>query len=179
MGYAIVVDVSVARAASESPNLVAMKCREILDCISEYDHQLALSKPVQDEWFKSRVGHGELYNQYASYYTLQWFVKMVSERRIVWIEIDDQVSLMNKIVECALLQDQAQIKKDVHLVATALKSDKRVLSCDDKIRKHFQKIGATVKELCEILWLNPINMPAAKWISSGAPNDIQYLLCSK
>jgi len=86
---------------------------------------------------------------------------------------------MNKIVECAFLQDQAQIKKDVHLAATALKSDKRVLSCDDKIRKHFQKIGATVKELCEILWLNPINMPAAKWIFDGAPNDSEYLLCSQ
>lgn len=179
MGYAIVVDVSIAFAAGESQSLSACKCREILDCISIYGHKLAFSKPIQDEWFKIKSESGRQSNPYASRYSLQWLYKMKSERRVVWIEIDDQDEMTGKIIDCALLHDRRQIQKDVHLVATALASDKRVLSCDDKIRKHFQKIGATIRVLCEILWLNPINMPAAKWMADGAPNDSQYFLCIK
>ncbi len=160
MGYAIVVDASVARAAGETQNIIAQKCREVLDGIFSHDHQLALSKPTYDEWLKKRSEEDELSTPYASRYAIQWLTKMTSQRdRIKWIEISEHQEFIDQIVAAAPLQDQIQVKKDCHLVATAIASDRRVVSNDGKIRKHFQNIGGSIKVLCEILWLNPINMP--------------------
>lgn len=159
--------------------LVSFSLTPVSGKSSSYEHKLALSKPIQDEWLKHRTEHGENYSPYASRYALQWFYKMMSERRVIWIEVDDHRKIVDQILALAAEQDRGQIRKDIHLVVTALVSDKRVIASDDKIRKHFRNIGMTLKLLCEILWLNPLTMPTQEWLCDGAPDDASYLLCQE
>jgi len=177
MGYAIVVDTCVARAAGQTDDPVARKCLQALDAITDSGHSLAMSKPLQDEWFKSRSEHREPYSQYASMYTLAWFVSMRTKRRVLWIEIEDSAELRNQILEASGKQNYDEIQKDLYLVETALASDKRVLSIDDRVRKHFCDAGQIVKQLCEILWLNPARDAVSNWLWNGAPDKQEYRLC--
>ena len=177
MGYAIVVDASVARSAGESQNPQARECRRVLDAISDYGHDLAMSGPLQQEWFKSRSAHGEPYASYASVYALRWFVDMRVKRRVVWIEIEGTVQLRQDILKAIPQDSRKQVRKDLHLVETALAADRRVLALDEKIRKHFRRAGQIVQQLCTILWLNPVHDPASHWLEQGAPDQKEYHLC--
>lgn len=176
MSYAIVIDACIARAAGESdPD--ARRCRETLDGVANHGHKMAMSKPLQDEWLKSRSQHLEPYSQYASMYAFTWFVKMRSEKRIIWVELEQASELRERILEVVDDQDREQVDKDCYLVETAWASDRRVLSEDRRIHGHFSRLGQTVKELCEILWLNPRQDHVLDWLREGAPDRREYRLC--
>jgi hypothetical protein len=178
MPHAIVVDACVARSASESQDPTASQCRQVFDDIDQYGHRLAMSKPLQDEWFKSTSSHGEPYIQHASMYTLLWFVRMRTERRIEWVELEETEEISRRILAAADVPRRPHVEKDLHLVTTALASDRRIISRDGTAQGDFQSIGQTVKELCELLWLNPINSPVSNWLQSGAPDQLEFRLCN-
>jgi hypothetical protein len=178
MGYAIVIDACIARASSkESSDVVALTCSRTLDSLSENGHRLAMSKPLQDEWFKSRSQHREPYSPYASNYAFRWFYNMRSKRRVEWVELTDTVDIRVRVLFAAEPQNRELIEKDLHLVETALASDKRVISLDGNARLHFHDLGSSVAELCDILWLNPRNSNVPQWLEDGAVDQKCHRLC--
>jgi hypothetical protein len=178
MPHVIVVDACVARSASESQDPTASRCRQVLDGIDQHGHKLAMSKPLQDEWFKSASSHGEPYIQYASMYALHWFVKMRTVRRIEWVELDSVEDVSLRILAATSDARRPRVEKDLHLVETALASDRRIISHDGTAKEDFTDIGQTVNELCEILWLDPTNSPVWQWLQSGAPDRTEFRLCA-
>lgn len=177
MPYAIVIDASLARAAGQSSDRVALACVDALDAVLKYGHSLAMSEKSRDEWLKSRSRHGESYSQYASMYAFQWWASMVSMRRVVWIELDQASEIRQRILESVTEQDKTQVEKDLYLIESAYVSSSRVLSLDDRIRRHFSSLGYAVPEVCTILWLNPTSTPVSSWLERDAPDEAQYRLC--
>ena len=62
------------------------------------------------------------------------------------------------------------IRKDVHLVEAALKTDHIVISRDEKARTLFQKASEEIGELKRIVWTNPVREEehVKDWLSKGA-----------
>lgn len=78
--------------------------------------------------------------------------------------------------------DQGMINlllKDVHMIEAAFATEKRIISTDDKARKHFGlQILESYNKLREILWVNP-EKPEEKcveWLENGAETDSKYKL---
>jgi hypothetical protein len=177
-GCAIVVDTCVARAAGQAGDAVALRCARVFDAIHDHGHQLAMSKPLHDEWLKPRTGYGKVYVQYASTYALRWLVMMTTARRVIWVSLAETLDLGQAILQGLGGNDSEAASKDIHLVKTALASDRRIVSLDSRSRRRFGSIGLKVPELCSILWLDPARHRVPRWLSQGAPDLAEYRLCS-
>lgn len=179
MSFAIVVDVSVARAAGESSSSSAQKCRSSLDGISNHGHRLAMSQPIQTEWLKPKSAAQELqtWNVYASRYALQWLTNMTTKGRVVWLDLGNMESLRDQMLHATPENLVPIVTKDVHILLTALATDRRVLSLDDKIAFHFGNLGQEIVAICDVLWLNPVTKPATEWLHDGAIDRDEWHLC--
>ena|SRR5271157_5927464 len=182
MGYDIVIDASVARAAGTSGKPDPEACRHALAAVRDFGHKVAMSKPVREEWMKSeseRDGHHHLY---ASLLALGWLVDMQSSGRVDPIDLEENSALRQRCLQG--LQNNPQtsssvnpVAKDFHLVETALKSDRRVLSLDKKMFGHLGHLQHIAIEVCAVMWVNPIINPAEKWLRAGAPETPGYHVC--
>ena len=78
----IVVDTSVARAASEKDKQPAKACRDSLEAIRKDEHyRLAINDTLKREWLKERE-EGEESSPYASRFALTWLTGMEQEGRV-------------------------------------------------------------------------------------------------
>jgi hypothetical protein len=78
----IVVDTSVARAASEKDKQPAKACRDSLEAIRKDEHyRLAINDTLKREWLKERE-EGEESSPYASRFALAWLTGMEQEGRV-------------------------------------------------------------------------------------------------
>ncbi len=69
--------------------------------------------------------------------------------------------------------------RDVHMIEAAFVTENRIISTDDKARKHFGlQILELYDQLRDILWVNP-EKPEEKcveWLDKGAVADDKYKL---
>lgn len=182
MGYAIVIDISVARAASKSGKPNPEACRRALSAISSFDHRVAMSKPVYNEWIKTEHRPNGQPRTYASLLAIQWLTDMRSSGRVNDIVIEDNSQLRQRCLQGIQnnprsANSAAPVAKDFHLVETALHSDKRVLSLDDKMFNHLAHLFDIANEVCAVLWVNPVSNPAEEWLRNGAPDVSKYHVC--
>lgn len=178
MGYAIVVDVSVARAASDrvEPELAA--CRLALAAMYDYGHKVAMSSEVFGEWMKLTKTRGDIPRPYASIIAIQWLKDMRSSGRVDNIVLEADSELRQRALQGLKDQDRVgAVAKDFHLVETALQSDQRVLSIDQKMFAHLGNLQEITNEICAVMWVNPVHDPAESWLSSGAPDTPAYHVC--
>lgn len=179
MGYAIVVDTSVARSAGTSGKSVPEACRQTLLAILNHGHRVAMSEPIRNEWMKPRNTDS---NPYASLFSLHWLTQMQSRGRVVSIILEEDSPFCRRCMQ-ALQQDRQtissvdQVKKDFHLVETALKADRRVISLDNKIVHHLSYLKGTAEEICSVIWVDPVNHQAEAWLRGGAPDIIEHHIC--
>ena len=121
MGYAIVVDASVARAAGTSEKPLSTACRRALAAMRDSDHRVAMSAMVLGEWLKvTRSGAGNL-RSYASIIALQWLTQMRSSGRVDDVVLELNSELRQRTVQG--LQNNGKtassagpVAKDFHLV---------------------------------------------------------------
>ena len=173
--YAIVVDTSVARAASETEYPTAIHCRETLETLDDEGYALAMSDPLWDEWNHTVLDRPEgAWDRYASRYTMSWYVSMQVRKRIAWKDLPADNPLNDQIMETARSiyppesQAPADIEKDLALIETAMVADRRVVSLNDKERRRFKRI-AQAPALHEIFWIDPDKENVPLWLCQGAP----------
>lgn len=175
LGYAIVVDTSVARAAGTAQNSISICCRETLDTLDKAGHRLAMSDPLWGEWDKRVLGRRERHwDRYASLYTMRWFVLMKSRGRVVWVQLPLDPSFQKRVIEAVKevhSQMVERVKKDIHLVETALATDNRIVALDAYARIDFRELAKKLIELRDILWLNPNEDDVPVWLRAGAPDE--------
>lgn len=158
----LVVDTSIIRAAGDRPE---NRSRAALAAILESAHSVVRSQELAEEWRR----------HLRSAYSMGWLVEMAQRRRIDDVGDVHDPALRTRLE--ASLGNQAHnwpmMLKDAHQVEAALVTGMRVLSLDDKVRKHFQTACRAVTGLARILWANPHGpdegVPA--WIASGTPRE--------
>jgi len=89
---------------------------------------------------------------------------------------DEVSSLLSKDATMA-------VKKDMALIEVALASDRRILSLNDRHRKHFQSAARQAHSgrpvvLRNIMWSNPTREDerVLTWLADGAPEEPQRYL---
>lgn len=181
MGYAIVVDVSVARSAGVSGKPEPEACRRSLLALMEYNHRLVMNQAIREEWFKLRPEHQ---TPYASLFAQRWLVEMQQRGRVQEVPLAINSMLRQRCVN-ALREDRrtsgavAAVEKDFHLVETALQVDRRVISLDMRIVNHLAQLKESVNEICPVMWVHPVNHHAEMWLQEGAPEKPAYYICQE
>lgn len=182
MGYAIVVDVSVARSAGTSGKPEPQACRRALAALLDSGHRVAMSAEVFGEWMKLAKIKGGISRPYASNVAIQWLTNMRSSGRVDDIVLKTNSELRQRVMhglqsKKQILSSVRPIDKDFHLVETAMQSDKRVLSVDQKMFNHLGNLQEIANEVCAVMWVNPINALAEEWLKVGAPDTPDYHVC--
>ncbi len=99
---------------------------------------------------------------------------MMARKKIEWAEIAQQDSLQERIARA--LSDKsvaAIVEKDRHLVEASLRTDRRIVSLDNRVRNHLKDHSSLLSEVASICWVNPNSPDEAVivWLESGAPAD--------
>jgi hypothetical protein len=160
-----VVDADVAAACSE--NEYGKICLDFLFNMRHICHKIVITKKLNNEWKK-----------HASKIANEWLTSMKSKGKIIVIDESSLESIEEKINNSISNEGIKNIMlKDSHLVSTALKADKIIVSLDKKARNHFSKLGESIPELSKIYWVNPNNgEDAIQWLKDGAKNDKRFKL---
>ncbi len=138
---------------------------------------LALSKELESEWLRVRNSASGEWDKYISYFSYLVLEKMWSRNRVKMYVLDDK----KKIAILRCFSDEMirkRVKKDLHLVLTALEADKRLISGNTRDRKHFQSACSKVYFLADILWPAALE-EVVPWLKRGAPEKPQHFLCPR
>ncbi|MBW2069589.1 MAG: hypothetical protein JRI31_12115 [Deltaproteobacteria bacterium] len=169
--YAIVIDTDVVRGATN--NAKNRIFRDILLSFLETEHLLAISTPLWAEWFKQRDNPAGQWEYYISLYSYRWLTEMKSRKRVRRYDLDH--TLEGRILSGIPRERTGEVKKDMHLVLTALAADKRIISNDQRERRDLQKAGRKFELLCDLVW-PPLEQVCA-WLREGAPQKDVFLVC--
>jgi hypothetical protein len=160
----LVIDASIARAAGDvSTHPTSRHCREFLEAVLKLCHRLAMTGPIREEWKK-----------HQSRFARRWQTAMMARRKIALVEVAEHHSLEKRITRVEADEALAAImEKDRRLIEAALATDERVISLDDRMRKHLRDHVAKLTELRSICWVNPCTPEeeAVAWLEAGAPAD--------
>lgn len=183
MGYAIVIDVSVARGAGTSGKPQPEACRRALAAVRDFGHRVAMSKDVFREWMKMTSEIDGPVRPYASLIAIQWLKDMRSSDLVVDIHLEENSALRQRCLQGLQQIPQAlssvdPVTKDFHLVETALKSDNRVLSLDRRMFNHLGYLQEVANEVCQVMWVNPVANQAEEWLRDDAPDTDEYHVCN-
>jgi hypothetical protein len=165
----LVIDASIAKAAGDvSMHPTSRNCREFLQAVLRLCHRMVMTEAIQAEW-----------NKHQTPFARGWRTSMVARRKLVFIEVASHLSLEKRIERTVADQYLAAIiDKDRRLIEAALVSEKRVISLDDKVRKHLRDHHSRLAEVRSICWVNPCTLEehAIAWLETGAPAERTRLL---
>jgi hypothetical protein len=155
----IVVDASVARASGGANTLGtgSKNCRDVLDMILKVCHQLVMTPAIREEW-----------NKHQSSFATGWRRNMVSKRKMIFIELEEDAELREKIVATVSENERKIVLKDCILLEASLASDRIVISLDKRVHKKFTAACADVEEIRDIAWLHPDEAEILTWLQDGA-----------
>jgi len=177
VAYGIVVDASVARAASPSPHSSAQRCWECLEALDDAGHSLVMTRSLMDEWLKrEKTRPSGSWLLYASRWAYAWLTNIRQRRRVLWVHGHHRTELLGRALDAVDPQYHTEVRKDLHLVESALATDKRILSLDRTMNRLLGCAARKVPELCVVLWVHPVTDEAPQWLSDGAPDLPEYHL---
>jgi hypothetical protein len=163
LGKRIVVDASVAQSAGweTSTQGPSIRCRQSLEAILTFDHEVVFSQECLDEWKRHR-----------SNYSKKWLYSMFSRKKVMPPEDLTHNEKLRASLSQAAISDssRAAIEKDAHLLEAALQADRIVISRDETVRALFRQCCPAVAEIRTVLWANP-EVEAEKvipWLEGGA-----------
>ncbi|SRR6266545_6176583 len=158
----LVIDASVARAAGgESATFPSSKkCRDFLTSVLIVCHRFVMMPAVREEWTK-----------HESRFAKQWRVSMVARRKLVFINVSDDVELRAAIESTAKGEKKVfEILKDLHLVEAAQSTDRTIISLDDAVRSMLVIVSEEILAIRSIIWVNPVKFEGMdSWLLKGAP----------
>ncbi len=167
----LVIDASVARSCGV-PNATfptSKNCRDFLNEVLTVCHRMVLTNDIKEEW-----------DEHQSIYAKKWRSVMVAKKQVVYrLDIIADQTLRDKLDKVAESdRPREAMWKDCHLLEAAIATDKIVISLDEKARNPFDKAAKSIKELQEIMWVNPDKSEenTLVWLSNGAAIEKQRQL---
>jgi hypothetical protein len=167
----LVIDASIARAAGDvSMHPTSHDCRVFLQAVLKVCHRMVMTDPIREEW-----------KRHQSRFARQWRTSMMARRKVEFVEVASHLSLERRITR---VESDAAIaavmEKDRRLIEAALVTEQRVISLDDRMRKHLQDHLSKLPEVHSICWVNPstADEQAIAWLESGAPAERTRMLKS-
>ena len=113
-------------------------------------------------------------------YATRWRSAMVSIGKVYFSRAVADRELRAKIKSSVRgASEQQGMLKDAHLIEAAVDADRRVISCDDTVRRLYRRVAPKVDDLREIVWVNPTKIADEKpipWLRGGAPAEPQRML---
>lgn len=167
----LVIDTNVAHSSAENEDDshgTSQVCRSFLLAVWNGNYHYVMSPEIRREWDKHR-----------SRFTQKWRRAMKSKRRQAWVESDENPKLDETIVEYAPSDEvRTAMVKDSMLVNAALKTDKRDISLERRVRGHFRDLSKHYLPVGEIAWVNPTKDQEKPlgWLQNGAPAEESRLL---
>ena len=128
-----------------------------------------MTQEIEREWDASNAD-----------FATRWRSAMVSIGRVYFSEAVADSEFRAKIngsVKGA--NERQEMLKDALLIEAAADTDRRVISCDDTVRRLYRRVAPRVDELREIVWVNPTKTADEEpipWLESGAPAEAQRTL---
>ena len=160
----LVVDASVARAASEPPSVESPggPCREFLLEMLDSGCRVAMSREMFSEWKRNE-----------SEFARTWRAEMVGRKRVVVKrELRDEIGFDDAVEAAGFTKNQrAAVEKDRHLVLLAVATDRAVVSLDEVVRGLLRDRSEELQRLLDDLdWVNPAREEdmAVVWLREGA-----------
>ncbi len=156
----LVIDASVASAASLKEHPVSRACRDTLLAVLNICHRMVMTKDISDEWGRHQSG-----------FSLRWQRTMNAKKKIIRIEVGRHNALRERLAQLQLdRQSRENILKDVHLVEAALATDHAILSLDRTARVCFRQAAKAVGILKPLVWLDPSSPDhqTVEWLEQGA-----------
>ncbi|MCK6507126.1 hypothetical protein L6R53_27785, partial [Myxococcota bacterium] len=156
----VVIDTSVARAASVDGGAPAPACAQALRAI-EGCHSLhvAMSPSLKQEWQRHR-----------SLFATQWLGLMIARKRLQALTPVPRTDVLDAAADLPGKRSTA-VSKDLHLVDLAFASDRRILALDDTQRALLCRLVRSVPDLASLHWANPTDDPCVPWLAGGAPDE--------
>ena len=98
---------------------------------------------------------------------------MTSRKKVHWVLSTDYK--LEDELELAIDSDNKRkaAQKDAHLLEAALATDRTIISRDDSARDIFKSVSGSIREIKNIVWVNPTNSEeeSVDWLKSGAKAD--------
>lgn len=156
----LVIDADVLHSAGESAHPISSACRVFLETVFHVGHYVVITDAIQEEWRR----HSD------SRITRIWRRRMYARRLFVWIEDVEDKILQTRINAAVHCDHRAIVAKDVHLIEAAIATDRLVTSGDETARMAFKTASRDIKEIREIVWVNPKRAceKPTEWLQNGA-----------
>ena len=158
----VVVDANIAKAAGHAkpgagpPGPVAV---EALAAVERGGHHVAMGPRLKAEW-----------DRHAQHHAMKWLGAMIARKR--WVHLPDDAwdgeTALLAAVEALPGDQAAAVAKDAHLVALAMRTDRRVLSFDAKQRELLRGLNDVKKLLAGLHWADPRAAGVLAWVEAGA-----------
>lgn len=166
MSRNLVVDANIAKAAGQAVHPISSSCRSVLEEIRRVCHHVVMDNRLSKEWKK-----------HQSMYAKMWLASMISKRKVNRIPSGDLPSLAMEIEESDIATHHIRAaKKDIHIVELALKTDRLILSMDERAKLAFSEVARTSRKIRKLNWVNPIDDNVISWIREGARSSSEYEL---
>jgi hypothetical protein len=123
----------------------------------------------------------EEWKRHQSGFARRWLVSMFARRKVNRLNPAINNALRAKIERIATSEnDREAMLKDMHLVESAMVTDKIVVSLDEAVRELFDTASRRVGELRIVAWVNPDNTEEQPilWLESGAMAEEKHRLGS-
>ncbi|MGH9343963.1 MAG: hypothetical protein ACRD19_09410 [Terriglobia bacterium] len=139
----------------------ADRSRHCLQAIWEEEHIAVFSSSLREEW-----------NRHARHnkYVQKWLERMAVKGRILEEDGERFANLASPASACLATEAQGAMKKDFHLVQSALASGQLVLSNEARFPQHVAVACGAVEELLRLHYGNPAveGESCRLWIKAGA-----------
>ena len=166
----LVVDSDIVHAASDRPGArrPAPRCRDFLEEIRALGHAVVITRAIQSEW-----------RTHLRSYARDWFDLMERRRLIVRTLVREDEDLRAALSTMAANDgERAAMLKDCHLLEAALATDRIIASLERVARGRFRRAAPLVREIREIVWVDPEREEEAAiiWLRRGAPAEKHRML---
>lgn len=160
----LVVDANIARSAGDTTSAPhSTHCREVLLAIFSKGYFLVMTEKMEAEWVK-----------HQSNFSLLWRANMAKKNRIFFVSASEFQALHRLITNLApRVINQKAVLKDFHVFASALASDRLIISDDLALRKHLVKLTGHHPPVGKLIWGSPLEEQdqCAVWVSAGAKQE--------
>jgi hypothetical protein len=159
----LVIDASAATSTGEL-NSKGVSCRAFFDEIFNSKHRVVFTLELEDEW-----------RRHSHPFARKWQAQMARAGRVVNVTLVRNEHLQRYVMQKAPSEKQQdEMLKDCHLIEAACATDQTVISLDEIARKFFRSAVLKLRELKNIVWVNPTieNEKPLIWLRQGAKLEI-------
>jgi len=169
----LVIDASVAKASGgkEATHPTAGAARDFLLAVLTICHKAVMTPEIRDEWDK-----------HQSNFARRWRRSMVARKKINPVSPEESKNLGQQIDLIDIPQaSKTAMLKDCHLIEAAIATERRIISLDATARELFSVASHNVKEIRDVIWVNPADDSGRKvaWLKDGAPVQVKWQLGHK